>query len=397
MSEISRLGVRELLDEKRALEAMIERMSVSMARAADWLISEFAPAGPIMREHNLSYCHKVVWGLYEDGRLDAVERLLDWIAAYATMGIGRYGFPEEPPFHNEMQLLYRFLTFAKVAERLRHPAFANDETREEVLTYQHACGGVFGNKDHAKYMGTVNPLTTSFFTQWALAAGLMEPAIQGADFLAQVVDLNTQHMTSDPGKFYFNYDPKEGALVTTPAPGEEINCFVDTIKPKQHFYYIGTAMAALADVYAVNGEARYLEAALRLAEFERRLNPQGLQWPSYCKVGWGAAELYAVTEDPMHRIMAANVSDVTFMTAQTGTGGWAAMYYPLKDQGAWESVQYNGASQEPNGVPADGSWALLAGHEITGEFMGEMGRTLAVFKAMIGLVENRLRQLIFSQ
>ena len=94
MSAIDTLTVRELLDEKRALQGMIERTSIAMTRGADWLISEFAPAGPIMRERDLSYCHKVTWGLFEDGRLDAVERLLDWIAANATMGVGRYGFPE---------------------------------------------------------------------------------------------------------------------------------------------------------------------------------------------------------------------------------------------------------------------------------------------------------------
>lgn len=63
------------------------------------------------------------------------------------------------------------------------------------------------------------------------------------------------------------------------------------------------------------------------------LNPAGLRWPSYCKVGWGAAELYAVTGSPTHRIMAANVSEVTFMGAQTDYGGWEDMVYPLKDQG----------------------------------------------------------------
>lgn len=387
------LGIRDLLDEKRALEAAIQHTSVAMARGADWLIGQFAPAGPIMRERDLSYCHKVTWGLYEDGRLDAVERLLDWIAAHARMGVARYGFPEEPPFNNEMQLLYRFLTFAKVAERLRHPGFANDQTRDEVLTYQHPSGGVYGNKDSPALMRTLNPLVTSFFTQWALSAGLSGPATRSADFLATMVERNLEHMRADPGRFYFCHNPQSDALVTTPTPGSELDCFVDTVKPKQHFYYIGTAMAALADVYAAQGGERYLDAALRLAEFERRLNPLGLRWPSYCKIGWGAAELYRVTGAPAHRVMAANVSEVTFMGAQTAHGGWEPMFYPLRDSGAWQSVEYDGAGRVPETLPRDGSWAKLSGHEIAGEFLGEMGCTLAAFKVALGAVEARLQTL----
>jgi hypothetical protein len=310
------------------------------------------------------------------------------------MGAARYGFPEEPPFNREMQLLYRFLTFAKVAERLRHPAFANDETRDEVLAYQHPSGGVYGNKDRTEYMQALNPLVTSFFTQWALAAGLMEPAVKSADFLAMMVEKNVPHIQRKPGRFYFNYSPDRDDIITEASPGEEINCFVDTVKTKQHFYYIGTAMAALADVYAAGRETRFLDAALRLAEFEQRLNPQGLRWPSYCKVGWGAAELYAVTGSPAHRMMAANVSEITFMAAQTAYGGWESMFYPLRDHGMWESVEYDGSGRVPRNLPGDGSWAWLAGQEITGEFLGEMGRTLASFKTALGHVEDRLRTLL---
>jgi hypothetical protein len=146
-------------------------------------------------------------------------------------------------------------------------------------------------------------------------------------------------------------------------------------------------------VYALTGDTRHLNAALRLAEFEQRLNPMGLRWPSYCKIGWGAAELYAITGSPTQRVMAANVSEVTFMAAQTAWGGWEHMFYPLTDRGIWTSVGYDGSGRLPQSLPKDGSWARLSGHEITGEFLGEMGRTLAVFKSVLGRIEARLRAL----
>ena len=385
-------GAAVLLDERRALRYMIPRMEESMRRGAQWLKSQFAPNGPIMKERDLSFCHKVVWGLYEAGEIDSARKILDWIAENAYRGPARYYFPEEPPFNKELQLLYRFLTFGKIAERLNHPAFCSEETREEVLTYQHSCGGVWGNKDKSEYMESITPLVTSFFTEWALAAGLVEPAERSADFLAMLVEKNQPYMSTRPGRFYFNYDPREERLITEPKPGEEINCFVDTVKPKQQFYQIGTSMAALADMYATTHKKRHLEAALRLAEFEARLNPRGLRWPSYCKIGWGAAHLYSVTAQPEHRISAANVSEITFISSQLESGGWADFYYPLRDHGAWEQVEYDGRAA-PGKIQDDGSWARLAGHEIAGEFMGEMGRTLHVFEEALDKLEKRLRSI----
>lgn len=219
---------------------------------------------------------------------------------------------------------------------------------------------------------------------------------RSADFLVMMVEKNVPYMQRDPGRFHFNYSPDRDNIITEASPDEKLSCFVDTVRTKQHFYYIGTAMAALADMYAIKKDTRFLDAALHLAEFERRLNPQGLRWLSYSKVGWGAAELYAGTGSPDHRIMAANVSEVAFMAAQTAYGGWENMYYPLRDHGVWESVKYHGSGHVPKKLPDDGSWAWLAGQEIAGEFLGEMGLTLASFKAALGPVEARLSALLLS-
>ncbi len=392
MKAVQSMGLRELLEERRALEAMIARLEVSMTRGANWLISEFAPSGPIMRERDVSYCHKVVWGLFEDGRLDEVNHILDWLQAHARQGVGRYFFPEERPFNKDMQILYRFLTFGKVAEAVRHPAFCTEEIRREILSYQHSSGGAFANKEKAEYRQALNPLLAAFFGGWALAAGLLEPARKAGDFIVRMTELNESHMNANPGRLYFNFDPVKEQLQAQPAPGENINCFVDTVGAKQHFYFIGCSMALLANLYEATGKASYLDAAEALARFEQRLNPVGLRWPSYCKIGWGAAELYCVTGKPEHRVMAANVSEVTFMRAQTATGAWEHMFYPLRDSGAWTEVVYDGQGRVPKTLTEDGSWAWLSGHEIAGEFLGEMGRTRKVFKAALGAVERRLAQ-----
>ncbi len=393
MKAIEQMDLPQLQEEQRALDVMIQRTSLAMTRGANWLISEFGPDGPIMREHDVSYCHKVTWGLFEDGRLDEAWRILDWLDANAKQGVGQYYFPEEPPFNREMQRVYRFLTFGKVAEALNHPAYANDETREEVCSYLHETGGCFGHPSEPELRETLNPLVTSFFTEWALPARLDEPAKKSGDFLAMMTELNREHLFSDPGRFYYVYDVEAGGLLTEPPDGQNLNCVVDTVGTKQHFYHIGCSMAALADLYLAGHGEKYLDAAKTLSEFVDRLNPESLRWPSYCKVGWGAAELYMATGEPAHRKQAANCSDITFIGAQTEAGGWENVFYPVKDEGNWRQIVYDGRGLVPSTLPDDGSSAWLSGHELTGEFLGEMGRTLKVFKAALGHVERRIAQL----
>jgi len=393
MKHIDEMDLYMLQEEQRALEVMIERMTLGMARGANWLISEFGPDGPIMHDPDVSYNHKVTWGLFEDARLDEAWRMLDWLDANAKQALGQYYFTEEPPFNSEMQRVYRFLTFGKVAEALNHPAYCTDELREEVCTYLHETGGCFGHPDDPELRATLNPLVTSFFTEWALPAGLHEAAKKSGDFLCMMVELNEKHMNDSPGRFYYVYDIETDALVAEPPDGQALSCVVDTVGTKQHFYYMGCSMAALADLYLAGLGDKYLAAAKKLADFTERCNPEGLRWPSYCKVGWGAAELYMATGHPCHRIMAANCSDICFLNSQTAGGGWENVYYPLKDQGVWREIAYDGRGLVPTSLPEDGSFAWLSGHELSGEFLGEMGRTLKVFKAALGYVERRVAKL----
>ncbi|MBM4078078.1 MAG: hypothetical protein FJ278_00140 [Planctomycetes bacterium] len=389
MGAIVKLDYAELLDEIEALKAMIRRIDRSMARAADWLVSEFAPDGPIMRERNVSYCHKVTWGLYEAGRIPEVVRLIEWLDKHAKRAPGEYYFPEEVPFEKDMQRVYRPLTFGKVAEAIRHPAFAHDATRDRLLQYQHKSGAAANNIDNG-FPAELEPLNTTFFGHWALAAGLMDPATRAGDWVAELVELNGKHLKADPPRFFYKRERDTGKLVTKFAKGQRMNTMIDTVTVKQPSWVTGTCMALLADLYAVTKKQRYLDAALKLGEFEKACDPKLLFWPSKCKVGWGAAELYRVTCDPAHRKIAAAVARTTFMDQQLPHGGWSHMFYPLCDEGEWRKVVYSGPNRDvPTTIRQDGTWGWLSGHEITGEFMGELGRTRAAFQAVLSCFESQ--------
>ena len=384
---MAKLDYATLLDEIDILKSMIRRMDRAMARGADWLVSQFAPRGPIMRERCVSYCHKVTWGLYEAGRIPEVVRLIEWLDKNAKRAPGEYYFAEEPPFEKDMQRVYRTLAFGKVAEILRHPAFANDETRTGIMEYQHKSGGVANYIDKG-LPAALEPLNTTFFGQWALAAGLMVPAMMAGDWVAELVALNEKHLKADPPRFFYKRETATGRLITKFAKGQRMNTLIDAVTVKQPSWVSGTCMALLADLYAVTKKERYLDAALKLAEFEKACDPELLFWPSKCKVAWGAAELYRVTGDPAHRRIADDVVRVTFMDQQLPHGGWSDVYYPLCDHGAWRSVVYSGPNKHvPDKIKQDGTWGLLRGQEITGEFMGEMGCARSACQAVLASYE----------
>ena len=379
----------QVLAEIDANEKIIARMEEALARGADWLCSNLAPNGPITGEKRVSFCHKVSWGLYEAGRIDECFRILDWLASEARRAPAEYYFDGEPAFDKDMQRIYRFLTFGKVAEWLRHDGIANDEEREGACRYQHSSGGVFANIDNGKE-GALEPLNTSFFGQYALAAGMMDRAIDVGEWLCELVEMNEQYLKQDQPVFYYKRDSESGELIIDFTADQEMNFIIKPDKIKQPSWVPGTIVSILMILYRETGGQRYLDASLKLADYEAKTDYAQLYWPSKCKAAWGFADLYAITGDPLHRRLSGDVNRVTFLSAQKTEGAWDGMYYPLAEDGPWRKVVYQGPNKNvPESLPEDGSWGWLSGYEITGEFMGEMGTSIKRFREVLARLRRR--------
>lgn len=386
---IEELGYADIIDEIDALESLIAQINDAINMGAHFEVSSLTPNGPILETENVSFCHKVSWGLYEAGRITEVVRILEWLDANAKQSPGEYYFPNEQWYEKDMQRVYRATTFGKVAEYLHHPAIANDAVRARIKEYQHESGGVANCIDEG-FPEALEPLNTTFFGQWALAAGLLDEAKKAGDWVAEMVELNEPYLAQDVPTLYYTRKCDSGELVTDVPPDGRMNTLIDTQTVKQPSWVTGTSMALLADLYAVTENERYLSTALQLAEFEEKCDHGLLFWPSKCKVGWGAAQLYRITADPEHRKIAANVARVTFMGGQRPDGSWSHMFYPLKDTGVWREIVYNGPDANvPEALGDDGSHCWLSSYEITGEFLGELGRTRACFSEVLARLRGR--------
>jgi hypothetical protein len=128
----------------------------------------------------------------------------------------------------------------------------------------------------------------------------------------------------------------------------------------------------------------YLEAALKLLEFESTMPLETYLWPSKCKVGWGAGELLRVlvaqrVGTPQQIESACRIGErvamFTFLDSQLPDGGWACMHYPLRDDIPELEFSYKPLKATVRVPPSriEGSQTIyLPREEMTGEFLGEL-------------------------
>jgi hypothetical protein len=377
-------------------EHLVGAMRVSLAQGAQFLTGRMAPNGPMLREPSISYVHKALWGMYAAGvDHDLIARALDWIQQEGLRENGDFYIAGEPPEYKDMQRVYRAATFGKVAAWIDHPVIRQPGVVERAVQYQHKpSGGVFNyigdDPKRVEEQAVIGSLNTTFFGHLVIALGMRDEALAAGEWVRTWVEANREHLAN--GLLYTQMTPA-GELVTRIGPRERIGKVVDTERPKQEFWHVGTAMAYLAVLYDVMRDdwdyleekaAPYLDAALALLDFEAAMPLDTYLWPSKCKVGWGVGELLRVlvehglgdeqTIEKAYRI-AERVAVFTFLDNQLPHGGWPGMHYPLSDE-----IPEMGYSYKPLGstvwVPdmptGNPQTIFLPTEEITGEFLAEM-------------------------
>jgi len=377
-------------------EHLLGALRISLAQGGQFLVGRVAPNGPILREPNLSYVYKASWGMYAAGvDHDTIARLLDWAQKEALRENGDFYIPGEPPEYKDLQRVYRTATFGKVAAWIGHPVIRQPGVVKRVLQYQHKpSGGVFNyigdDPNHVEQQPTIGSLNTTFFGHLMIALDMRDEALAAGEWVRAWVDANRRHMAQ--GLVYTQMTPA-GELVTQIGPGERIGKLVDTERPKQEFWHVGTAMAYLAVLYDVmlvqwdepEEKARpFLDAALALLDFEAMMPLDTYLWPSKCKVGWGVGELMRVLvqhglgdQETIEKAYACaeRVAMFTFLDNQLASGGWAGMHYPLRDDIPEIAYSYKPLKDTlwlPPERIENPQTIFLPSEEITGEFLGEM-------------------------
>lgn len=306
----------------------VQQYRQAAQKAADWIESCQSANGAIDPQGGIAPIYKTAFALVTSGRLHAAWRLMDYIAEHYMTEPGEFHAKGEGEF-DEAFTFYRNGYILMAALRLGRFDIASPAALAHFRRYQDRSGGFFANLQH-RYRSQINPLHSVMGGWICLYTGQLNRAVQAGDFLVRLI----QGQPALPRRFYFYTDAKTGRCVTDYPQGMRISYLADRKGPRQHFYYSGAIMGYLADLYRATGCKKYLQAAVKMFDFEKGMNPRSFSWPSKCKVGWGAALLYSVTGDPAHRKMAEKVAGVTFLRAQRRDGSWEQMNYPIHDDGS---------------------------------------------------------------
>ena len=296
-------------------------------KGADWIESNQSSDGSLGSEPGLGPIYKTTYALVMTGRLDAAWRLMDHITARYMPEPGVFRAAGESKLDQD-GVFYRTCYILRAALCLGRFDVASPAALSHLYRYQHRSGGFCGGLRPAARR-RINPLDTCMGGWLCLYTARLDRAIRAGDFLVRLI----RNQPRMPERLYFHTDSRTGRCVTAFDPGTDVCYYSDRKKDKQWFFVTGAIMGFLADLFRATGNRSYLRTATKLFAYEKGMHPRSFEWPCKCKVGWGAALLYSVTGDAMHRTMATKVADVTLLGPQCRNGGWKTLWFPLSDDG----------------------------------------------------------------
>ena len=399
----------------RELEQLIGAAKITMAEGGHWLLGQRAPKGPIMRERDISFVYKCVWGAYA-ACMDRhyIVEMLNWLYENALRPNGDFFFPEEVPGHRIDLRIYRVMVFLKFAALLEHRMIHDEKVLRRLGQYQDtATGGCFHyiGEDPARptLPSFIRVGETAFFGECALACGLKDEALRAGAWMLKLAQDNHAHMTRE-GIFYCQTD-RRGELITVVGPGEKIFKTVNNWDANQAGWMLGCAMAFLADLYDTMrdkwgyeaGQSQtYLEGALSIVDFEDTMPAYTYLYPSKCKVLWGTGTILRVllkygqgTEEQFDKLYRVSKRTFlyTFLGSQLPDGSWAAAHYPLRDDSPELQFDYRvlkGLTLNPREeIKGSTTSTYLPAVEVTGEFLGEIGAMVEGLAPLLELYRTR--------
>lgn len=378
---------------QRELDQLDAALSAVTDNALEWLVTQLAPSGPITREPSVSLVYKVAWAFAEadpERYGDVLADVLDWTETNALRPNGDIYLPEEPEEERDGTRGYRMSTLLRAAAKSQHSLARDAGLRKRIRQYCDPDTGAVAsfigdNPDSPTQPTEYNLGDVCFFGEYALSDHDFEAARSAGRWLLELIRQNDQHLQE--GRFYCGRTA-DGELDTEFPPGADFGRVVSFDRVNQAGWVIGCAAAFLTDLADSDGHAsadEYLNAAVRLMEFEDQMPLETYFYPSKCKVAWGAGRLLEYLSDsdqlPMETAdLLYRIGRRTFQYTMLGTmkadGTWGDLFYPITTDGPEVNYDYRRlagytALPDARGYHSDTAY-VLPGIEITGEFIAEL-------------------------
>ena len=298
----------------------LQKLMSAVARGADAIIREQKPDGSIGPD--ISYSYKAVWPLALSGRVLEATRLLDWFFAefYKPNGEFRCGKNIYAPNQVNWRFLYPNAWLAIGAIHL---------DRLEISTpvgifierHQSENGGFPSSREIVSGNVPQDMLSACMGGLVLLYQRKLEKAFKAGQFLIDLYEAQP-----DPkNHIYMNLTPS-GRLLTEYPVELSYMYVINKSLPKQPYFAPGAAMAFLSKLFMISGKNEYLVYAEKYCHLV--MSPYSeisyglFDYPTQGKIGWGAANLYRATKNPIYRSISERVAEYLIKN-QLEDGCWS--------------------------------------------------------------------------
>lgn len=303
---------------------MVQSRSILKAaqRGVKWLIAQQRPDGRYGEEDDLNAYYKSPYPLRISGQSEAAARCLNYVVRrYMTADGDFRNSPAERTAGTYTRLwcqIYPNFWSLRAASALNRYELALKIYSCLRTCQDQATGGMYYEVDRKS--GLLDSNSTACLCLGALICGDVPTARAAAEAL-----LKWQELQTDPQRYYLRWSPAS-VLQTEFNKEQALYWVVDAAKPAQYYWQVGLPLAALAKLYLVTEDRKYLTGSVALYDFLLSCQPDVVRSPPVGKLGWGSAILYKISGDKRYLKTNRRITEY-YLDTQHPEGYWLSPAY----------------------------------------------------------------------
>jgi len=295
---------------------LVERYLEAANRGLDWVLSLQDERGAFRgAEHEVSCYRKAPRTLTVAGRVTEARRVVDYLRRTHASPGGDFNLR----FENASARYDHTYNNAWLALGL-HGLAAHDlagATIKHLLQIQHpSTGGLPMCLEADPNHQIISWGTTSLAVAAFVTAGRLEAAIAAGGAMVAILEAQPE-----PRQAFFLCTHWSGSLITHCAAEVAPLRVIRFGGDDNHYWSLGSGMAALVMLHKATGDERWLAAAQRTFDLVEHGRPAILHATSSPKIAWGTTLLWSVTRNDTVLEAAVEVAE-DFLQRQTPQGAW---------------------------------------------------------------------------
>lgn len=304
----------------------------SMMKGINYMLRKQEPDGAIApKEQGIGGYYKLPYGLLIAGKWEEAILLLDWVRKNDISRDGDFGIAYP---RGDLHTRYHIYSNAWVVMAAQRSSQFDLSYRgwKWLAEHQHESGN--WPMDGKGKLGASDLWVNALLGYTAILMGDSERATRTADLCIRILE----EQPEIDKRLYFVWDSENG-LVTEAPPGKELQTYVDCSQPGQFYISPGAAAMFLGRLYMATSDDKYIQAARQYLDFMETCADDRYCFPMSCKVGWGAAVVYAATREDKYKKMATAVGDY-LLDIQDESGAW------VPEGDGWTEAMLNDETNE---------------------------------------------------